>query len=93
MTSFLRTRKDRHPKPENKARLPHEHDQSGDSQHSDVDRKQMHRAYQDIREGQVDTEQRGSGGLDEMNKEAGKRSSEAPRKNGDGSYDKYDKSH
>ena len=88
MTSFLRTRKDRHPKPENKARLPHEHDQSGDSQRSDVDQKEMRRAYQDIREGQVDTDLRGSGGLDEINKDAGKRASEAPRKD-----DPYDKSH
>lgn len=29
MTSFLRTRKDRHPKPENKARSPRAHDPSG----------------------------------------------------------------
>ncbi len=81
MTSFLRTRKDRHPKPEHKARLPHEHDQSGDSQRSDITQKPLH--YQHIYEGQVDTDLRGgSGGLDEVNKDAGKRSGEAPRKPG-----------
>jgi len=90
MTSFLRTRKDRHPKSENKARLPHEHDQSGDSQRSDVDQKEMRRAYQDIHEGQVDTDLRGTGGLDEMNKGNGGRASEAPRKT---NADPYDKSH
>ena len=88
MTSFLRTRKDRHPKPENKARLPHEHDESRDSQHSDVDQKEMRRAYQDIREGQVDTDLRGSGGIDDINKEPGKRASEAPRKTSDTVYNK-----
>ncbi|MFZ1180502.1 MAG: hypothetical protein WAN92_03110 [Herbaspirillum sp.] len=31
MTSFLRTRKDRHPKPENKTQLPRTHDPSGGS--------------------------------------------------------------
>jgi hypothetical protein len=44
--------------------------------------------YQDIREGQVDTDLRGSGGLDEINKGAGKRASEAPRKD-----DPFDKTH
>lgn len=32
MTSFLRTRKDRHPKPENKTPPPRAHDPVGDSQ-------------------------------------------------------------
>ena len=91
MTSFLRTRKDRHPKPESKAHLPHEQDQSGDSQRSDVTQERMHRAYQDIHEGQVDTELRGSGGLDEINKGAGKRASEAPRKGTNGTP--YEKPH
>jgi len=91
MTSFLRTRKDRHPKPEQKARLPHEHDQSGDSQRSDVTQDRMQRAYRDIHEGQVDTDLRGSGGLDEINKREGRRASEAPRKGDDGNP--YDKSH
>jgi hypothetical protein len=91
MTSFLRTRKDRHPKPENKARLPHEHDQSGDSQRSEVAQQKMHRAYQDIHEGQVDTELHGSGGLDEINKGSGKRASEAPHKGRSGNP--YDKRH
>jgi hypothetical protein len=36
----------------------------------------------------VDTDLRGSGGLDEINKGAGKRASEAPRKD-----DPFDKSH
>ncbi|WP_034298231.1 hypothetical protein [Herbaspirillum sp. RV1423] len=88
MTSFLRTRKDRHPKSENKARLPHEHDQSADSQRSDVGQKEIRRAYEDIRDGQVDTDLRGSGGLDEVNKDAGKRAGEAPHKTGDETFDK-----
>lgn len=88
MTSFLRTRKDRHPKPENKARLPHEQDQSGDNQRSDANQKAMQRAYQDIHEGQVDTDLRGSGGLDSINKEPGKRAAEAPHKTSDAAYHK-----
>lgn len=88
MTSFLRTRKDRHPKSENKARLPHEHDQSGESQRSDVNQRTMQRAYQDIRDGQVDTDLRGTGGLDNMNKEPGKPAGDAPRKTGDVAYNK-----
>lgn len=77
MTSFLRTRKDRHPKMEGKARTPHELDQSQHS--SSVERPEIRRAYQDIKEGQLDTDLHGSGGLDEINKN----SDPALRKTGD----------
>ncbi|OWY34219.1 hypothetical protein [Herbaspirillum aquaticum] len=84
MTSFLRTRKDRHPK-QDKPRLPHEHDQNADRQDAAnsghaVERPEIRQAYDDIRKGQVDTDLRGTGGLDEMNKRPSSRSSEAPRK-------------
>lgn len=68
MTSFLRTRKDRHPKPEGKAPLPNEADESGANRSGSVERPEIRRAYQDIKEGQLDTDLRGSGGLDEINK-------------------------
>ena len=68
MTSFLRTRKDRHPKTEGKARLPHELDQSRDNMNGSVERPEIRRAYQDIKEGQLDTDLHGSGGLDDINK-------------------------
>ncbi|MBB5389892.1 MULTISPECIES: hypothetical protein [unclassified Herbaspirillum] len=84
MTSFLRTRKDRHPK-HDKPRLPHEHDQSFDRQDPadsgrKVERPEIRQAYDDIREGKVDTDLRGSGGLDEMNKAPGRVAADAPRK-------------
>ena len=87
MTSFLRTRKDRHPK-HDKPRLPHEHDQHADRQDAAnsghaVERPESRQAYDDIRKGQVDTDLRGTGGLDEMNKRPGSRSAEAPRKERD----------
>ncbi|BEV18069.1 hypothetical protein HBDW_48570 [Herbaspirillum sp. DW155] len=84
MTSFLRTRKDRHPK-QDKPRLPHEHDQNaapqdpGRSGHQ-VERPEIRQAYDDIRKGQVDTDLRGTGGLDEMNKGPGRRAAGAPGK-------------
>lgn len=87
MTSFLRTRKDRHPK-HDKPRLPHEQDQNADRQdparsgHT-VDRPEIRQAYDDIRKGQVDTDLRGTGGLDEVNKGAGGRAAGAPRKEPD----------
>ncbi|WP_075256326.1 hypothetical protein [Herbaspirillum camelliae] len=84
MTSFLRTRKDRHPK-HDKPRLPHEQDQNIDRQDParsghQVERPEIRQAYDDIRQGQVDTDLRGTGGLDEMNKEGGKRAASAPPK-------------
>ncbi|WDZ96066.1 hypothetical protein Herbaro_21735 [Herbaspirillum sp. WKF16] len=87
MTSFLRTRKDRHPK-HDKPRLPHEHDQSFDRQDAarsghKVERQEIRHAYNDIREGQVDTDLRGTGGLDEANKAPGRRSAGAPPKEPD----------
>lgn len=84
MTSFLRTRKDRHPR-HDKPRLPHEQDQNPERQDAErsgqkVDRPEMRRAYNDIREGQVDTDLRGSGGLDEQNKGSHQRAAGVPRK-------------
>ncbi|WP_050469631.1 hypothetical protein [Herbaspirillum chlorophenolicum] len=84
MTSFLRTRKDRHPK-HDKPRLPNEHDQNfdrqdpADSGHK-VERQEIRHAYNDIREGKVDTDLRGSGGLDEMNKAPSRGAAGVPRK-------------
>ncbi|MFL9923834.1 hypothetical protein PQR62_06155 [Herbaspirillum lusitanum] len=88
MTSFLRTRKDRHPKHE-KPRLPHEQDQNFDSPGStpdgqSVERREMRHAYDDLRKGQVDTDLRGTGGQDEANKMPGKPSASAPGKTSDG---------
>ena len=88
MTSFLRTRKDRHPKHE-KPRLPHEQDQNPDRQDAArsghaPDRKPIHQAYDDLRQGQVDTDLRGTGGIDEINKGGGARAAGAPRKARDG---------
>lgn len=87
MTSFLRTRKDRHPK-HDKPRLPHEQDQNPQRQDATrsghaPERKEIRQAYDDIRQGQVDTDLRGTGGLDEINKAAGARAAGAPRKERD----------
>lgn len=91
MTSFLRTRKDRQPKPESKSppRFYGHDEQSGDNQHKATNRQEIQRAYQDLKEGQVDTDLHGSGGLDEINKDKGKPAHAAPRKpDPDKSYDK-----
>lgn len=42
-------------------RLPHEHDESADSQHSDP-RKEIKQAYDDVQSGQEDTDLHGSQG-------------------------------
>jgi len=87
MTSFLRTRKDRHPRQE-KPRLPHEQDQNFDRQDParsghKIERHEIRHAYHDIRDGQVDTDLRGTGGLDEVNKEPGRRAAGVPHKDDD----------
>jgi hypothetical protein len=87
MTSFLRTRKDRHPR-NDKPKLPHEQDQSFDrsdtarSGHK-IERQEIRQAYDDISQGQVDTDLRGTGGQDEANKQPGERASGAPPKQGE----------
>jgi hypothetical protein len=59
-------------------RLPHERDESHDSQESEP-RADMLRAYQDITEGQMDTDLHGARGVEEVvrHRNAGKRP-EAP---------------
>jgi hypothetical protein len=47
-------------------RLPHERDESEDSQAMDGRREDMQRAYKDLQEGQVDTDLRGVHGVDEV---------------------------
>lgn len=46
-------------------RLPHEHDESFDSQH-DKPREVIKRAHDDIAEGQMDTDRRGMPGVEEV---------------------------
>jgi hypothetical protein len=46
-------------------RMPHEHDESADSQESVV-RDDMMQAYLDLQEGQVDTDLRETSGVDEV---------------------------
>jgi hypothetical protein len=46
-------------------RMPHERDESDDSQES-VPRNDMQQAYTDLQEGQVDTDLRNTGGVDEV---------------------------
>lgn len=46
-------------------RMPHERDESDDSQGSVV-RDDMRQAYKDLMEGQVDTDLRETGGVDEV---------------------------
>ncbi len=47
-------------------RLPHERDESEDSQAMHGKREDMQRAYKDLQEGQVDTDLRGVHGVDEV---------------------------
>lgn len=47
-------------------RLPHERDESEDSQSMNGKRDDMKRAYKDLQEGQVDTDLRGVHGVDEV---------------------------
>lgn len=49
-------------------RLPHEHDESFDSQ-SSKPRKIIERAHDDIEEGQVDTDRRGMAGVEEVRRD------------------------
>lgn len=46
-------------------RMPHERDESDDSQESVV-RDDIRQAYKDLQEGQVDTDLRETGGVDEV---------------------------
>ena len=46
-------------------RLPHERDESDESQQSGP-RDDMRQAYKDLQEGQVDTDLRNTGGVDEV---------------------------
>lgn len=46
-------------------RLPHERDESDDSQ-DDVLRDDMKQAYTDLQEGKVDTDLRNTGGIDQV---------------------------
>jgi len=59
--------------------LPHESDESHTSQTQGTQENQekMKRAMRDLNEGQVDTEARGTGGADEINKQTGQRGAEA----------------
>jgi hypothetical protein len=85
MTSFLRTRKDRHPKPENKLPSPHDHTHSGDHQRSDSEQKQVHRAYQETHDVPARTERSDDTDLDGMSKnDHNKRTRGTVRKNHNG---------
>lgn len=54
-------------------RLPHERDESDDSQRLNEPRDDMKQAYDDLQNGQVDTDLRNTGGVDEaVNKRPGK---------------------
>lgn len=46
-------------------RMPHERDESDDSQESVV-RDDMRQAYKDLQQGQMDTDLRNTGGVDEV---------------------------
>lgn len=47
---------------ERKPRLPHEHDESADSQDQHSRRPDIEQAYEDVESGQEDTDLRGTGG-------------------------------
>lgn len=47
---------------ERRPRLPHEHDESADSQTQEQPREIMEQAYDDVESGQENTDLRGSGG-------------------------------
>ena len=57
--------KTKRPTKEEALRMPHERDESEDSQESGV-RDDMKQAYLDLEEGQVDTDLRNTGGVDEV---------------------------
>ncbi len=67
------TRKDATP------RLPHERDESDDSQESGV-REDMQQAYEDIKRGLLDTDLRGVRGVEEVNKEPTKKPAQRAKK-------------
>ncbi|WP_233575462.1 hypothetical protein [Noviherbaspirillum saxi] len=47
-------------------RMPHERDESNDNYEDDNVRDDMKQAYEDLQEGQVDTDLRATGGVDEV---------------------------
>lgn len=53
---------------ESSPRLPHEHDESFDSQ-ADAPRHVIKRAHDDIQEGQLDTDRRGMAGVEEVRRD------------------------
>ena len=64
-------------------RMPHERDESDDSQES-MPREDMKQAYEDLQNGQVDTDLRETGGVDEVMKERpGTPPEKVPKKSGD----------
>ena len=67
------TRKDATP------RLPHERDESDDSQESGV-REDMQQAYEDIKRGLLDTDLRGMRGVEEVNKAPTKKPAKRAKK-------------
>jgi len=78
MSNYLRQRQLRARKPalqtknpsrheDSEPRLPHEHDESSDSQASSP-REVMERARRDVEEGQQDTDRRGTPGLEKPEK-------------------------
>jgi len=77
MSNYLRQRQLRARKPpsptpsrsieDSEPRLPHEHDESSDSQQSGP-REVMERARRDVEEGQQDTDLRGTPGLEKPEK-------------------------
>jgi hypothetical protein len=85
MTSFLRTRKDRHPKPESKLHSPYDHTQSGNHQRSDREQKQVHHAYQETYDVPPRSERHNHTELDDMSKsDNNKRTRGTVRKNHNG---------
>ncbi|RJF99838.1 hypothetical protein D3871_00090 [Noviherbaspirillum saxi] len=46
--------------------MPHERDESNDNYEDDNVRDDMKQAYEDLQEGQVDTDLRATGGVDEV---------------------------
>ena len=60
-------------------RLPHERDESDDSQESGV-RKDMQQAYEDIKRGLLDTDLRGVRGVEEVNKTPAKKPAKRAKK-------------
>jgi len=73
----------KHPAEEsNVPRMPHERDESDDSQQSGT-REDMQQAYSDLKQGQVDTDLRDIGGVDEVVNDRPGPSPDKVRKAGD----------